>query len=157
MLEKIVISDLLSKSCVMVDLVAENKLDVIAKMTDQLCSEGAISNKQRFIQDVLAREELGPTGFENQIAIPHGKSPWVNETRIAVAKLKTPIDWEAIESTDIKLVILFAVKDIDSGAGHIKVLAKMSMALGDDDIVDKLLNARSQSELYSLIINNTED
>lgn len=157
MLEKIVISDLLSKSCVMVDMVAENKLDVIAKMTEQLYSEGAISDKQGFIQDVLAREELGPTGFENQIAIPHGKSSWVNATCIAVAKLKTPIDWEAIESTDIKLVILFAVKDIDSGAGHIKVLAKMSIALGDDDIVDKLLNARSQPELYSLIINNTED
>lgn len=157
MLEKIIISDLLSKSCVMVELVAKNKLDVIEKMTNQLFSEGAISNKQGFIQDVLAREELGATGFENHIAIPHGKSSWVNETRIAVAKLKTPIDWEAMDSTDIKLVILFAVKDIDSGAGHIKVLAKMSIALGDDDIVEKLLNANTQEELYSLIINNTEE
>ena len=155
MLDKIFISDLLSRDCVLTDLVADTKLDAIEKMTDRLCSEGAITDKKKFIQDVLAREELGSTGFENQIAIPHGKSPWVKETRIAVAKLKNTVDWETMDSTDVKLVILFAVKDADSGSGHIRVLAKISIALGDDDIVEKLLNANSQQELYSLIINNT--
>ena len=157
MLDKIVISDLLSKECVLTDLVANTKLDVIEKMTERLCSAGAISDKKGFIQDVLAREELGSTGFENQIAIPHGKSPWVRETRIAVAKLKHTVDWETMDSTDVKLVILFAVKDADSGAGHIRVLAKISIALGDDDTVEKLLNANSQEELYGLIVNNTEE
>lgn len=157
MLDKIVISDLLSRGCVLTDLVANSKLDVIEKMTDCLCSEGVISDKIGFIQDVLKREELGSTGFENQIAIPHGKSPWVKETRIAVAKLKHTVDWETMDSSDVKLVILFAVKDTDSGAGHIRVLAKMSIALGDDDVVEKLLNANSQEELYSLIVNNTEE
>ncbi|VFS70081.1 Uncharacterised protein [Raoultella terrigena] len=38
MLDKIVISDLLSKECVLTDLVANTKLDVIEKMTDRLCS-----------------------------------------------------------------------------------------------------------------------
>lgn len=157
MLDKIVISDLLSKECVLINLAAKTKLEVIEKMTDSLCQEGVISDKQGFIKDVLAREALGSTGFENQIAIPHGKSPWVKETRIAIAKLKNTVDWETIDSTDVKLVILFAVKDIDSGAGHIRVLAKISIALGDDDIVEKLLNANSQEELYGLIVNNTEE
>ncbi|VTN08171.1 PTS system 2-O-a-mannosyl-D-glycerate specific transporter subunit IIABC [Raoultella terrigena] len=49
--------------------------------------------------------------------------------RIAVAKLKHTVDWETMDSTDVKLVILFAVKDADSGAGHIRVLAKISMLL----------------------------
>lgn len=157
MLDKIVISDLLSKECVLTDLVANTKLDVIEKMTDRLCAAGAISDKKGFIQDVLAREELGSTGFENQIAIPHGKSQWVRETCIAVAKLKHTVDWETMDSTDVKLVILFAVKDVDSGSGHIRVLAKISIALGDDDTVEKLLNANSQEELYDLIVNNTEE
>lgn len=155
MLNNIIISDILSKPCVLVDLVASNKMEVIEKMTDCLYDEQAISNKEGFIKDVLAREELGSTGFENCIAIPHGKSPWVKETRIAVARLRSPVDWESMDSTDIKLVILFAVKDVDSGAGHIKVLARVSIALGDDDVVEKLMSARTKEELYGLIINNS--
>ena len=80
---------------------------------------------------------------------------WVNETRIAVAKLKDNVDWETMDSSDVKLVILFAVKEADSGAGHIKVLARISIALGDDEVVEKLINASSPEELYRLIINNT--
>lgn len=155
MLDKIVISDLLSKACVITDMQATSKIDVIEQLTQSLCDEGIIDNKQGFINDVLARESLGSTGFENQIAIPHGKSRWVSETRIAVAKLQDTVDWETMDRSDVKLVILFAVKEADSGAGHIKVLARISIALGDDDVVEKLLNASSQEELYRLIINNT--
>ncbi|MEJ1267071.1 PTS sugar transporter subunit IIA [Pantoea ananatis] len=60
------------------------------KLTQSLCELNIISNKEGFIHDVMLREALGSTGFENQIAIPHGKSQWVNETRIAVAKLASP-------------------------------------------------------------------
>ncbi|MGB3252532.1 MULTISPECIES: PTS sugar transporter subunit IIA [Buttiauxella] len=157
MLDKIVLSDLLNKACVITDMQANSKMDVIEQLTQSLCEQGIIDNKQGFIDDVLAREALGSTGFENQIAIPHGKSRWVKETRIAVAKLKETVDWETMDSSDVRLVILFAVKEVDSGAGHIKVLARISIALGDDDIVEKLLNANSQEELYRLIISNTRE
>jgi PTS system fructose-specific IIA component len=155
MLDKIVLSDLLSKACVITDMQANSKMDVIEQLTQSLCEEGVIDNIQGFIADVLAREALGSTGFENQIAIPHGKSQWVKQTRIAVARLKETVDWETMDSSDVRLVILFAVKEVDSGAGHIKVLARISIALGDDDVVEKLLNANSQEELYRLIISNT--
>lgn len=156
MLNAVSITDLLSKSCVLTDLVAKNKLEVIQKMTDCLYSEEIISNKEGFIQDVLEREELGSTGFENQIAIPHGKSPWVKETRIAIAKLKNSVDWETMDDSDVKLVILFAVRDVDKGSAHIKALAKISVALGDDDIVEQLIKSESSEELYDLIVNSTD-
>lgn len=155
MLDKIVLSDLLSKACVITDMQANSKIDVIEQLTQALCEQGVIENKQGFIRDVLAREALGSTGFENQIAIPHGKSQWVKETRIAVARLKDTVDWETIDSSNVRLVILFAVKDADRGVGHIKVLARISIALGDDEVVEKLLNTNSQEELYRLIISNT--
>lgn len=72
------------------NLNAKNKDEVIEKLTQSLCELNIISNKEGFIHDVMLREALGSTGFENQIAIPHGKSQWVNETRIAVAKLASP-------------------------------------------------------------------
>lgn len=59
MLDKIVISDLLSKACVITDMQATSKIDVIEQLTQSLCDEGIIDNKQGFINDVLARESWG--------------------------------------------------------------------------------------------------
>ncbi|MBW1252120.1 PTS system fructose-specific IIA component [Pantoea allii] len=153
---KIVVADLLNQACVFMNLEAKNKDEVIEKLTASLCELNIISNKDGFIHDVMLREALGSTGFENQIAIPHGKSPWVNETRIAVAKLASPVEWETMDDSAVRLVILFAVKEADSGAGHIKLLAKISIALGDDDVVEALLNAETKEELFNLLVNNTQ-
>ncbi|MGG6124442.1 PTS sugar transporter subunit IIA [Pantoea allii] len=153
---KIVVADLLNQACVFMNLEAKNKDEVIDKLTASLCELNIISNKDGFIHDVMLREALGSTGFENQIAIPHGKSPWVNETRIAVAKLASPVEWETMDDSAVRLVILFAVKEADSGAGHIKLLAKISIALGDDDVVEALLNAETKEELFNLLVNNTQ-
>jgi PTS system fructose-specific IIA component len=155
MLDKVIVSDILTRSCAVTDLVASNKLDVIEALSTLLYAENIISDKAAFIQDVMAREALGPTGFDNQVAIPHGKSDAVNETRMAVATLRTAVDWETEEDVAVKLVILFAVRNADSGIGHIKVLARVSVALGDDDIVERLINAKTNEELYRLIVNNT--
>lgn len=52
MLNKIVISDLLSKACVITEMQAKSKIDVIEQLTQALCDEGVIDNKQGFIKDV---------------------------------------------------------------------------------------------------------
>lgn len=155
MLDKVIVSDILTRSCVVTDLVASNKIEVIEALSSLLYAENIINDKALFIQDVMAREALGPTGFDNLVAIPHGKSVAVNETRMAVANLRTPVDWETEEDVAVKLVILFAVRNADSGIGHIKVLARVSVALGDDEIVERLINAKTNEELYRLIVNNT--
>lgn len=155
MLDKVIVSDILTRSCVVTDLEASNKLEVIEALSSLLYAENIINDKTLFIQDVIAREALGPTGFDNQVAIPHGKSVAVNETRMAVANLRTPVDWETEEDVAVKLVILFAVRNADSGIGHIKVLARVSVALGDDEIVERLINTKTNEELYRLIVNNT--
>ena len=61
-----------------------------------------------------------------------------------------------MDDSDVKLVILFAVRDVDKGSAHIKALAKISVALGDDDIVEQLIKSESSEELYDLIVNSTD-
>lgn len=157
MLDKVIVSDILNRSCVVTDLIANNKLEVIEALSTLLLEDNVINDKSLFIQDVIAREALGPTGFDNQVAIPHGKSSAVNQTRMAVATLRTPVDWETEEDAAVKLVILFAVRNADSSIGHIKMLARVSVALGDDEIVARLINAKTNDELYRLMVNNTAE
>ncbi len=60
------------------NMTARTKEEVIEELTDLLIQDGAVTNKEDFIRDVWLREELGSTGFENHIAIPHGKSSGVS-------------------------------------------------------------------------------
>lgn len=148
----VAINDVLQEECIILDADCQTKEQIISLLTDLLCLSGAITHKDVFLNDVYLREELGSTGFENHIAIPHGKSAAVAKTRIAVGRLRQNIPWETIDGTQVRLVILFAVKESDKNAGHIKMLAKISMALGDEEVVEKLLSVPRREEMYALLL-----
>ncbi|WP_376766057.1 PTS sugar transporter subunit IIA [Acerihabitans arboris] len=150
------IDDVLQEECIILNSQARTKDQIINELTDILFDSGALADKTCFLKDVWSREELGSTGFENHIAIPHGKSTAVLKTRIAIGRVDGDIPWETIDGTRVRLVILFAVKDTDSDARHIKILSKISMALGDDEVVDDLLHLQSRSELYRLLVTRSE-
>ncbi|MDX5627272.1 MULTISPECIES: PTS sugar transporter subunit IIA [unclassified Brenneria] len=150
------INDVLQQECIVLDSQAKTKEQIIDELTEVLYASGALANKEVFLRDVYLREEMGSTGFENHIAIPHGKSTAVLKTRIAIGRVKDDISWETIDGTRVKLVILFAVKDTDSDSRHIKILAKISIALGDDSVVDDLLNLKTRSEMYQLLLSTSE-
>jgi len=150
------IDDVLQEECIILNSQAQTKEQIINELTDILFNSGSLADKTRFLKDVWSREALGSTGFENHIAIPHGKSTAVLKTRIAIGRVDGNIPWETIDGTQVRLVILFAVKDTDSDARHIKILSKISMALGDDDVVADLLHLKSRSELYQLLIARSE-
>jgi len=150
------IDDVLQEECITLNSQASTKEQIINELTDILFMSGALSDKNIFLKDVWLREELGSTGFENHIAIPHGKSAAVIKTRIAIGRVSGDIPWETIDGTRVRLVMLFAVKNTDSDARHIKILSKISMALGDDDVVDDLLHLQSSSDLYRLLVARSE-
>jgi len=58
-------------------MMAKSKEEAIEELTDLLVRDGSVINKDDFLKDVWLREEQGSTGFENHIAIPHGKSSGV--------------------------------------------------------------------------------
>ncbi len=119
------------------NMTARTKEEVIEELTDLLIQDGAVTNKEDFIRDVWLREELGSTGFENHIAIPHGKSSGVSRTALAIGRTQHAIPWETMDGSDVRCVILFAVCLVDQNATHIRLLAQVSGSLADEDIIAK--------------------
>lgn len=67
------INQLINANLIQLDLQANNKQAAFEELIDILHSQGRISDKAAFLQDIQAREELGNTGFEDGVAIPHAK------------------------------------------------------------------------------------
>lgn len=139
------------------NMTARTKEEVIEELTDLLIQDGAVTNKEGFIRDVWLREELGSTGFENHIAIPHGKSSGVSRTALAIGRTQHAIPWETMDGSDVRCVILFAVCLVDQNATHIRLLAQVSGSLADEDIIAKLLVESDPHKIIALFNSETEN
>lgn len=139
------------------NMTARTKEEVIEELTDLLIQDGAVTNKEDFIRDVWLREELGSTGFENHIAIPHGKSSGVSRTALAIGRTQHAIPWETMDGSDVRCVILFAVCLVDQNATHIRLLAQVSGSLADEDIIAKLLVESYPHKIIALFNSETEN
>ncbi|HHX1973787.1 TPA: PTS sugar transporter subunit IIA [Klebsiella pneumoniae] len=151
------ISTVLNVKNIKLNMTARTKEEVIEELTDLLIQDGAVTNKEDFIRDVWLREALGSTGFENHIAIPHGKSSGVSRTALAIGRTQHAIPWETMDGSDVRCVILFAVCLVDQNATHIRLLAQVSGSLADEDIIAKLLVESDPHKIIALFNSETEN
>lgn len=144
------ISKILNTNRVLLDMKAKNKEEAIEELTDLLQRDGAITCRNTFIQDVWQREAEGSTGFENHIAIPHGKSSAVVNTTLAIGRTRHDIPWETLDGSSVRCIILFAVRLEDQNTTHIRLLSQVAGALADDDIINQLLEEKSPQRIIDL-------
>ncbi|MDE1514673.1 fructose PTS transporter subunit IIA [Vibrio sp. dsl-7] len=145
------ISTVLNTKHIKLNMVAKTKEEAIEELTDLLVQGGSVINKEEFLRDVWLREDQGSTGFENHVAIPHGKSLAVSHTALAIGRTQHEIPWETMDGTDIRCVILFAVRLEDQDTTHIRLLTKVSCALADEEIIAKLLEENDPKNIIEIL------
>ncbi|MDR6848249.1 PTS system nitrogen regulatory IIA component [Sphingomonas sp. BE270] len=99
---------------------------------------------------VASREKLGSTAFGGGVAIPHGKVPGLTQVRGVFARLAHPLDFDAVDDLPVDVVFML-VSPPDAGATHLKALARVSRALRDQLLVEKLRGAGSRDALVALL------
>lgn len=151
------ISEVLNVKNIKLNMSAKSKEEAIEELTELLVQDGAVNNKDEFIRDVWLREEQGSTGFENHIAIPHGKSSGVAHTALAIGRTQHDIPWETMDGSDVRCIILFAVRLADQNTTHIRLLSHVSGSLADEDIIAKLLVETHPQRIIELLNSEAED
>jgi len=145
------ISNVLNVKNIKLNMMAKSKEEAIEELTNLLVQDGAVINKEDFLKDVWLREEQGSTGFENHIAIPHGKSSGVARTALAMGRTQYEIPWETMDGSDVRCLILFAVCLVDQNATHIRLLSQVSGSLADEEIIEKLLQENDPQKIIDLL------
>ncbi|MBC7986384.1 MAG: PTS sugar transporter subunit IIA [Sphingomonadaceae bacterium] len=98
---------------------------------------------------IKARERLASTGYGRGVAIPHAQLDCVGEVHGLFFRLARPIDYGAVDGMPVDCVFTL-LSPSDTGAGHLKALARVSRSFRDERFVAKLRGARSQDALYAL-------
>ncbi len=144
------ISEVLKKDRIILGLDAKDKADALNQMTEILYKSGALADQKAFLDDVTAREAVSTTGIGNGIAIPHGKSANVNETTVAVARLKNEVEWESVDDLPVKFVVLLAVNEANKTGVHVRLLSQMARKLASEETCKRLLNAETADEVINI-------
>lgn len=144
-------TEVLSSAIIDLNVEAQNKADVFSRLTALLSQDGRLNDATEYLQNVKAREALTTTGIGFGIAIPHGKTDAVNDVSVAIARLRQPIDWEAMDGKPVDMVFQLAVPETSQGDVHLKLLAALSRQLIHADFRAQIKQATSPDEVITLI------
>lgn len=142
------IKDIIDRHLVITNLKCQTKDDIFQKMSQVLLKEDYISDTENFIKDLYVREAEGQTGIGNFIAIPHSKSSFVKKIGVVIGINQTEIPWETLDGKGVKVVVMFAVGDEHEDAKeHLKLLSLFARKLGNDTVVEKLINSKTVDDV----------
>ena len=122
--------------------------DAVRAACQPLLADGTIEDI--YPEEIIKKvEELGPyIVIAPDICIPHAQEGLgVHETAISFMKTETPVRFADDGEHDARLFFVLASTD---NAVHLKNLGDMAEALSDDELVAKLLKAKTPEELAAL-------
>ncbi|MDT5180876.1 MAG: fructose system or component, partial [Mycobacterium sp.] len=126
-----------------------DKEAVIGLLAARLADAGRSSDQAGLTAAAMAREAQSATGLPGGIAIPHCRSPYVDQATIGFARLSPPVDFGAPDGP-ADLAFLIAAPD-SGGAEHMKLLSSLARALVRKEFVESLRNAASADEVVALV------
>lgn len=143
------ISDLLSPTDVMIDVRASNK----RLLLQEFAAKAAVSlglPADQVAPYLLKREELGSTGIGGGIAIPHARLPDLQRPYGLLAKLRQPIEFDAIDGQAVDIVFTLLLPAA-AESGNLAALALVARTLRPLESRARLRSAKNTSELYAAI------
>jgi len=142
--------DFLISEAIEPNMKSTNKTDAIKELVALLKTTGTIAEDEIVANVVLEREELGSTGIGEGIAVPHGKSDVVDNVVAVFGRSEKGIDFKSeVDNIPVRLVFLL-VAPMGSSGPHLLALARISRLLKSKDFRERLLKAKSKSEILEI-------
>ncbi|TXY22146.1 PTS fructose transporter subunit IIA [Vibrio mimicus] len=145
------ITNLIEPELICLDLKANSKEGILIELVDLLDKAGKLTDKQQFLKDVWQREEIGNTGFEEGIAIPHAKSTAVALPAVVIGISRQGIDYGAEDGLLSDVFFMLASPDGEDHH-HIEVLAQISSKWIEDGFVEQLKAAEDVEQVRALFV-----
>lgn len=138
---------------VTLDMEAKTSREVIENLGKLMLSKNDV--KDSYIDAVIAREEELPTGLNIgnfYVAIPHTDSNHVNKSSMAIATLKSPVEFREMVNPDgkinVELVFLLAVKDPKE---QVTLLKSLMAVFKNKKLLIQIKNAKDKLEVVKLL------
>jgi fructose-specific phosphotransferase system IIA component len=131
-------------------LQAKTKEDAIRELAEVIQATTPLPDLDHIIQLVLAREQIMPTGLENGIAIPHGKTDTIDRLYVAMAVLRQGLDFNSADGLPARIILLLVSPAARSGP-HLRFMADFSRLLQSAEMRQAVLDAETPERVCALL------
>ena len=145
--------DLIKPDCVIPRMRATSKKQALQELARKGADLSGLAHRE-ILDVLLERERLGTTGVGSGIAIPHGKHDGLNRLIGVFARAKKPIDFDSVDGAPVDLMFLLLAPRT-AGADHLKALARISRALRDPNICNKLRGCNDADAIFAVLSAST--
>ncbi|HEY7550413.1 MAG TPA: PTS sugar transporter subunit IIA [Hyphomicrobiaceae bacterium] len=146
------IRDFLSAADVAVDVRAADKASLLKALAGRAAAAVNLP-AETVAAEIEKRDDLGSTGIGRGVAIPHARLREVRKPFALLARLKNPIEFDAVDGEPVDLVFLL-ILPAASQLDQLNCLAAAARTLRDAEAVRRMRDATSTTELYRAV---TED
>lgn len=144
------VAELLSEDLIEADLKAKNRDEVFEQLVSDLAEAGKVDDPREALRAVKEREDILSTGIGNGVAIPHGKTPAVDNLVAAFGRVKEGIDFQSLDGKPVHLVFLLISPQKEAGL-HVRALARISRMLKNIRFRNLLQEAETSEEILNII------
>ena len=141
--------NLIEEDIIKIPLEAKTKPDVIKELVDVLKKAGKIEDAESVFRAVMLRENMGSTGLEKGIAVPHAKTHKVNNLVLAIGVSPEGIDFDSLDGEPSKLFFLLIATPQQAGP-HIEALSEIARLTRSSSFCKLLLNAKTPKEIVEI-------
>jgi mannitol/fructose-specific phosphotransferase system IIA component (Ntr-type) len=146
----VLLSELLKEDRIRVPLGGRTKDDLLRELVELATPGCGRDTVETILTAVRDREQLLSTGIGSGVAIPHGKTPVVDQLIMAAGVTGEPVDFDALDGQPVELLFLLIGPESASGA-HIKVLSRISRLLRREELRERLRDATSGTDFLRVV------
>ncbi len=150
--EPLPLSRLTAEDLILPNLSAGSKREVLSALVKPLAARGVVEDKEAFVEGLWAREKMVTTGIGGRVALPHLRNPEdqpIERPLMVIGVSKKGIDWSSIDNLPVHL---FLMPITGNEVLHVRTLFAIRRALAVEDFVDKIIAAKSRSEVLSILL-----
>lgn len=138
---------LLSEELILLDSDSKNKEEAMQELVDNFYIAGRTEDRQGLEDAMWAREAVYSTGLGFGFATPHCKTDTVIANSIGVLRFRQPIDWGAVDSEPVRMIIFIAMRGSQVDNDHMQVFSRLARKLMNEDFRKQLLAITDSHQL----------
>ncbi|MYM61691.1 MULTISPECIES: PTS IIA-like nitrogen regulatory protein PtsN [Vibrio] len=146
------LSEILSLDCTKSAVQCTSKKRAL-EMISEIVAMRTGQNPTELFECMLSREKVGSTGIGNGIAIPHARMHSTDQAIAVLLQCESPIEFDSIDNRPVDLLFALLVPDAQCKE-HLKTLSNMAERLNNKQVLKQLRKAKSDQELYDIMVNH---
>ncbi len=141
--------DLTAPTAIDLDLRGGTKEEVLAEMVSLL--DLSAEDRAAITALVREREAEGSTGVGHGIAIPHCRSPVMDQVRVAFGRHREGVAYDAMDGEPVHAVFLIVAPPVEVSNEYLRVLGQVARFVREGDVPGRLEALTDPAELLALM------